>query len=114
MRTIQIMPFVKTDNPEEPQVPVARMLKAALGRDENATKGIENLERGMRIIKKLDEFNKSGCLQLEEDEHKTLLEAIERMNWGGLGFFLFPALKAIKDAPMDGEAKPKNKGARNA
>lgn len=112
MRTIHLPLFVTTDNPADSQPQIDRLLKIALSRDEELTKGLDNLEKGCRLIAKVNAFEKSAVLILEEDEYAALVKATEKFQWGGLGFFLYPVLKKIKEAPADPEPASEKKNRR--
>ena len=109
MRTIHLPLFVESDNPNDRQLLISVMFKAAISRDENLTRGLENIAKGLRLIQKVEAFAKSAVLQLEEDEYAALVSALEKMSWGGTAFFIYPVLKKIKDAPMDEPAEKKKK-----
>lgn len=108
MRVIHLPLFVETDNPNEKQVSVPLMLRWATIRDESLTKGLDRLVLGKRLLDKLDKFEKSAVLELEEQEHKELVRILDNHQWGGVGFFLVDVLTTIKET-KEGEEKPKEK-----
>lgn len=108
MRVIHLPLFVVTDNPNDKQVQVGNMLRWAVVRDESLTKGLDRLILGKRLIEKIEGFEKSAVLELEEQEHKELCRIIDNHQWGGVGFFLVDVLTKIRDT-KEGDEKPKEK-----
>ena len=105
MRTIHLPIQVETEIKDgagnrQPAM-VAHWLRNAVWNDAEQSKGLQNVKRGLHILKAIDGLEKSCILKLEEDEHRALVASIERMTWGPVGFYMLPVLEKIKDAPED-------------